>query len=290
MNDLWSTRVQGVRTLYDSRTLRFADRFREAYVRAFALDAPASVLEVGCGPGALARTLKRWYPSARVEGVDRDDNFIRFAREHIPEASFRVGDALALPYPDGTFDATVSHTVVEHVPTDGFFAEQFRVLRPGGVCLTMSVRRSVNIEAPCLASSPMEDALWERIGERFMARNREAGVAAYARDERELPLAMERAGFSDVSTRYLTVSLTPDDSDCPPETARAIIEENRQTALESAEALRAVVPEDVTAEEVEAVKTLRNARYDRRLALYEAGERQWDTYASLLMVLRGVKR
>ena len=32
-----------------------------------------------------------------------------------------------------------------------------------------------------------------------------------------------------------------------------------------------------------------NERYDRRLALYEAGEKQWDVTLGLTMLLRGVK-
>ncbi|MDA8045156.1 MAG: class I SAM-dependent methyltransferase [Actinomycetota bacterium] len=48
-----------------------------------------------------------------------------------------VGDALALPFPDATFDRVIAAEVLEHIPDDrGAIAELSRVLRPGG---TMAV-------------------------------------------------------------------------------------------------------------------------------------------------------
>ena len=60
-------------------------------------------------------------------------------------------------------------------------------------------------------------------------------------------------------------------------------------ALESADALRAIAPGAVTAEEIEALKRERSARCDRRGALDDRGEKQWDTHAVLTGVFRGVK-
>ena len=44
-----------------------------------------------------------------------------------------AGDALALPYPDGTFDVVLASEILEHVPQDeAAIAELVRVLKPGG--------------------------------------------------------------------------------------------------------------------------------------------------------------
>lgn len=290
MNTLWSTCVQGVGTLYQSRALRFSDAFREEYRRAFGIEDGLSMLEIGCGPGALVEALRRWYPGATLRGIDRDENFIRFARDKVPSASFDVGDATCLPYEDGRFDVTLSHTVVEHVEPTGFFGEQHRVLKQGGVCLVLSVRRIINLQAPVMReTSPLEDDIWKKVEARYGAFNREAGVGAYALDERELPLTMERHGFRDVSARYLAVSLTPDDPGCPREMAYALFEDQRQSGLESADALLAIASEAVTPAEIEALKRERSERTDRRRALYDRGERQWDTYTVLMGVFRGMK-
>ena len=66
MNKVWSTYVQGIRTLYDSRVLRFSDLFQGKYKDIFAIDNKEKILEIGCGPGALADSMSRWYPNAKI--------------------------------------------------------------------------------------------------------------------------------------------------------------------------------------------------------------------------------
>ena len=57
------------------------------------------------------------------------------------KAQVVVGDALALPYPDGTFDAVIASEILEHIPDDdAAIAELIRVLRPGGT-LAVTVPR-----------------------------------------------------------------------------------------------------------------------------------------------------
>ena len=80
MNHFWSDRIQSIGTLDTSRKLRFSDRFQNAYTELFRLEEGARILEIGCGTGALCRALKRWYPSAEVVGLDRDDAFIDYAK------------------------------------------------------------------------------------------------------------------------------------------------------------------------------------------------------------------
>ena len=84
MNTIWSTYVQGIGTLYNTRLLRFSDLFQSKYREAFRIDDKKRILEIGCGPGALAESLARWYPAAQVYGVDRDSNFIAFAKQQNP--------------------------------------------------------------------------------------------------------------------------------------------------------------------------------------------------------------
>ena len=52
------------------------------------------------------------------------------------KAQVVVGDALALPYPDGSFDTVIASEILEHIPDDdGVISELIRVLRPGGTFL-----------------------------------------------------------------------------------------------------------------------------------------------------------
>ena len=165
MNTVWSEYVQGIMTLYLSRKLRFDDMFFEQYKKTFDLDRSAGmkILEIGCGPGALAESMHRWYPNAHITAIDRDSNFISFAKENIAGVDFREGDAVHLPFGDDSFDVTISNTVQEHVEPAAFWGEQRRVLKPGGIALCLSARRGLHCVAPCLEKTEKEIAFWESL-------------------------------------------------------------------------------------------------------------------------------
>ncbi len=60
-----------------------------------------------------------------------------FARKAVPEADFHAGAAELLPFPDGTFDATVSLLVLQDFTDSGrAVREMARVTRPCGVVAT----------------------------------------------------------------------------------------------------------------------------------------------------------
>ena len=93
-------------------------------------------LDVGCGNGAFTEMIvERCAPSA-VHGVDPSDAQIGFAQERPTThmAEFKVGDAMALPFADDTFDAAVMPLVIFFVPEPARgVAEMARVVAPGGI-------------------------------------------------------------------------------------------------------------------------------------------------------------
>jgi len=286
MNTVWSEYVQGTGTLYESRCLRFHDRLRDQYLSMFALEDGLKILEIGCGPGALAAALHRWYPRAEITGIDRDSAFIRFARRQVSELRFLEAEAGVLPFADGSFDVTISNTVSEHVAPDEFFGEQYRVLKPGGVCIVLSSRRGIRTEAACFAEDDDERAFWRRMYEADDRWERYA-VARYPLSEAELPAAMVRYGFREIRTDYAAIHLTPDDPDVPPELARQMLHAQRQNDLDALDALARTLPD--RAAEIAAMRQRLDAKHDLRAAQYERGEKQWDTAVSLVMMIRGVK-
>lgn len=290
MNDIWSRYIQGIKTLYHSRKLRFDDRFAEAYRTLFALDdsKPIKILEIGCGPGALAGALHRWYPHAELTAIDRDSEFIRFANEHEPGILFLEGDATALPFEAETFDVTISHTVSEHIKPSLFYGEQHRVLKPGGICIVLSSRRGITCRSACDAESAYEQEFWQKVEQYDDCMERYV-VGKYAMSEAELPLAMARYGFSDLQTGFISIDLTPDHPNISADMAHAIFRDARDSALERIESVARALPERVTAEETEEMKRCIQRRYDTRVEFYERGEKHWDTTVSVLMAIRGVK-
>ena len=279
---LWSEHVQGVMTLYLSRKLRFDDFFYEQYERLFGLDRTAKlrILEIGCGPGALAEALRRWYPNAEITGLDRDRNFIAFAKEHVAGVTFIEGDATRLPFEDDAFDVTISYTVSEHVEPTAFFGEQLRVLKPGGVCLCLSARKGVRCIASCLVTTEEERAFWDSIPEEEGSFER-LGVRRFPMTEAELPACMEKNGFGSVSTGYAVADLTPDAPQYSAAMAEAMIESERQNDLEAIRSAHS--------DHDDAAIAAVNAKFDERLRLYREGVKQWDTSVSVTMITRGVK-
>ena len=280
MNTIWSKHVQGINTLYLSRKLRFDERFSAQYRSLFRLDPerPYKILEIGCGPGALAGVLHRWYPKAEITGLDRDSAFLDFARAHEPGITFLEGDAACLPFEDQSFDVSISYTVQEHVEPSAFWGEQRRVLKPGGVCLCLSARKGIRHLAPCLEQTEAERSFWadQPEAEQEFARYQ---VCRFPQTEAELPAAMQAQGFRNVSTGYVVTDLTPDDPKYPAQMAEAMIEAERQGDLEAVRSTEAPLAEQICA--------LVNKKYDERLRLYRAGIQQWDTAVSLAMILRG---
>ena len=91
-------------------------------------------LDVGCGTGALSEAIVRHGEPATVLGVDRSEGFVAHARARAIGARtvFQVGDAQALPVPEGSFDAVVSGLVLNCIPNPArMVAEMARAGRPG---------------------------------------------------------------------------------------------------------------------------------------------------------------
>ena len=89
------------------------------------------VLDLACGPGevAAAAAARRALPV----GLDFSPAMIAVARAGHPGIRFEEGDAEALPFAGGLFDAVVANFGVHHVPEPiRALCEAHRVLRPGG--------------------------------------------------------------------------------------------------------------------------------------------------------------
>ncbi|NJK60729.1 MAG: methyltransferase domain-containing protein [Oscillatoriales cyanobacterium SM2_1_8] len=94
-----------------------------------------TVLDVGCGIGGSSRILAREYGFS-VTGITISPQQVRRAQELTPaevDAKFQVDDAMALSFPDASFDVVWSIEAGPHMPDKAVFArELLRVLKPGG--------------------------------------------------------------------------------------------------------------------------------------------------------------
>jgi SAM-dependent methyltransferase len=126
-----------------------------------------TILEVGCGSGAVARWLARYTAGANpISAVDVNDYLLREAfsisREQglSDQITFEHGDAEGLPTPSESVDVTVSFTVMEEVDADRMLAEMVRVTRPGGrvgiVVRATDMRPWINLSLPPALQATVE--------------------------------------------------------------------------------------------------------------------------------------
>jgi ubiquinone/menaquinone biosynthesis C-methylase UbiE len=73
--------------------------------------------DVGCGSGALVDSILAGFDPKAIIAIDRSEGFIAEAQHRIGDSRvrFEVGDATALPWPNGFCDVTVSGLVLNFV-------------------------------------------------------------------------------------------------------------------------------------------------------------------------------
>jgi trans-aconitate 2-methyltransferase len=119
------------------RYLTYADERGRPFVELLTrVDAagPATVVDLGCGPGNLTALLSARWPAARVRGVDSSPEMIAKARETHPEIDFEVGDVGALAAtPAGDVDVLISNATLQWVPGHlDLLPGLVAAVRPGG--------------------------------------------------------------------------------------------------------------------------------------------------------------
>jgi len=114
-------------TAYPSKLARYLfDRFK--------IGAGAKLLEMGCGRGEFLQGFIDC--GVKGYGVDRS----RAAEKYCPQAELETADVEknGLPYEDSTFDVVYSKSFLEHFYyPERIVAEMHRVLKPGGLALTL---------------------------------------------------------------------------------------------------------------------------------------------------------
>lgn len=153
------------------------------------LSAGHTVLDVACGPGNFTRAFAKTVgPEGLAVGVDASETMLARgagdnARSGLGNVALVRGDAVRLPFADGSFDAVCCFAAL-HLFADPHdaLADMARVLRPGGrIAIMTSVRRQITLR-------PLKPVL-----------QRTSGMRIFEHDE--IVDALRGLGFADVHQR-----------------------------------------------------------------------------------------
>lgn len=99
-----------------------------------------TALDVGCGEGMLARSLRRTVPE--VTGIDLDEPSIGQAREQRGDVEYIRGDFLEHLFEPASFDVVASVATLHHVDATTGLTRMRDLVRPGGVLAVVGLARN----------------------------------------------------------------------------------------------------------------------------------------------------
>ena len=145
--------IHGYSSQEQERLIQQAKYWREELIlRDLNYQAGESLLEIGCGAGAVLGILGQAFPDLKLAGIDLEQKQIEYAKVHLSQldladVDLRVGDAMSLPWADNQFDRIYVMWFLEHLPNPlKVLQEAARVLKPEGtITITETDYRTILI-------------------------------------------------------------------------------------------------------------------------------------------------
>ncbi len=137
------------------------------------------LLEIACGTGRLLEKIEARYPAAGLTGADLSLQMLKLAARRGPHFRLANADAVALPYPDRSFDTVVCSNSFHFLPDPASaLREMSRVLKPVG---------TLQLTDWC------DDYVWCRLCDWYLRLTDPAHVQMYG--SRRCRKILEEAGF-----------------------------------------------------------------------------------------------
>jgi len=174
--------------------------------RVWKLDQVCRLAEFGCGPGKIGLQLMPLLPrGSTYTGIDASAKLISRGRQawaNTPwKAEFHEGSIYETPFADRSFDVTMTHTVLMHVPhPEQVLREMIRVTRPDGLVIACEANRNAHTAMLHIEEANHQDMvpldLFQTINRQIRKRtgvDHNIGV--------KLPVLMHRAGLRQIQLR-----------------------------------------------------------------------------------------
>ena len=187
---------------YEAMMGRWSSRLATLFLDFAEVGDADRVLDVGCGTGSLVKGILDRTWRARVVGIDPALAFVEYSRTRFQasRASFDCGSALNLPYPDLSFDRSLSLLVFQFLKQPGTAAaEMRRVTRAGGTVAACTWDRT---------GQEMSDLFWEECVRLDPAAEEKAQRPKVCNQAGQLAELWRTTGFEDV--REVTLEMRTD--------------------------------------------------------------------------------
>jgi SAM-dependent methyltransferase len=120
---------------YERMMGRWSSRLALQFLDFAGIQGGGKILDVGCGTGSLIQAVADRVAGVDITGIDPARPFIDYCHQRFtgPRFGFDCGNGMDLPYPQNSFDHSLSLLVFMFIPQpDKAAAEMRRVTRPGG--------------------------------------------------------------------------------------------------------------------------------------------------------------
>jgi len=98
-----------------------------------------SMIDLGCGEGAMIRAIKKEFPKVKLTGIDISPRRINCLKKRLPKDKFYIKDVCNTNIKE-KFDFIYSSQVIEHVQSDKkMIKEMSRLLKKNGILFCSSV-------------------------------------------------------------------------------------------------------------------------------------------------------
>ncbi len=174
--------------------------------RVWKLEGACRLAELGCGCGKIGLKLMPLLArGSTYTGLDQSAELIALGRQLWAStpwpAEFHQGSIYATPFPDNSFDVSLVHTVLMHVPhPEQALQEMIRITRPGGLVIACEASRNAHTALLHIAETDHQNtaplALFQTINREIYRRTGVDHNIGF-----KLPVLMHRAGLKDIQVR-----------------------------------------------------------------------------------------
>ncbi len=174
--------------------------------RVWKLDQVCQLAEFGCGSGKMGlQFMPLLVRGSTYTGIDQSSELISKGRQawaNMPwQAEFREGSIYETPFTDNSFDVTMTHTVLMHVPyPEKVLQEMIRVTKPNGLVIACEANRNAHTAMLHIEEVNHQETVPLEL---FQIINREIRVRTGVDHNigAKLPVLMHKAGLKYVQVR-----------------------------------------------------------------------------------------